>query len=326
MNTVNNERILAVIKPKERHNTNRQSLSHKISKDFKMNKVVIFMAIPVVVWYFIFHYIPMGGLIIAFKSFSPSKGIWGSNWVGFQHFTDFFQGYYFLRLIKNTLLINLYQLLFGFPAPLLLALLLNEVRQKLFKKAIQTFTYLPHFIAMVVICGMIVDFTSKNGVINDIIVLLGGERNSFLLQPQYFRLIYVGSDIWREIGWGSIVYLAALSGIDQQLYEACRIDGGGRWRQFVHITLPGIMPIIVILLILNMGRMMSEGFEKVILLYNPATYETADIISSYVYRRGLIESNYSFSAAVGLFNSVINCLLIVLANRISRKVSETSLW
>jgi putative aldouronate transport system permease protein len=322
----NHETAFATVKPNESRGKARQSLARTIAKDFKMNKIVIFMAIPVVAWYFIFHYMPMGGLIIAFKNFSPAKGIWGSNWAGLQHFTDFFQGYYFWRLMKNTLLISIYQLVFGFPAPILLALLLNEVRQRLFKKAIQTITYLPHFIAMVVICGMIVDFTSKNGVINDMIFWLGGERVSFLLQPQYFRLIYVSSDIWREIGWGSIIYLAALSGIDQQLYEACRMDGGGRWRQFKHITLPGITPIIVILLILNIGRLMSEGSEKVILLYNPATYETADIISSYVYRRGLIESNYSFSAAVGLFNSVINCLLIFSANWISRKVNETSLW
>jgi putative aldouronate transport system permease protein len=301
-------------------------LGRRIVKDFKMNKYLILMAIPVVLWYLIFQYFPMGGLVITFKTYSPSRGIWGSEWVGLKHFMDFFQGYYFWRLMRNTLLISIYQLVLGFPAPIILALLLNEVRHRMFKKAVQTITYLPHFIAIVVICGMIIDFTAKNGLINDIIVWFGGERASFLLLPQYFRMIYISSDIWREIGWGSIIYLAALSGVDQQLYEACTIDGGGRWRQFFHITLPGIMPMIVILLILNIGRLMSEGFEKVILLYNPATYETADIISSYVYRRGLVESNYSFSSAVGLFNSVINCILIVSANWFSRKVNETSLW
>jgi putative aldouronate transport system permease protein len=304
----------------------RTRVLQAIKKDFKANKYLILLALPVVAWYIIFHYIPMYGVIIAFKDFNPMKGITGSQWVGLKHYKEFFGSYYAWRVIRNTLLINFYNLLFGFPAPIILALLLNEVKNQMFKKTVQTVTYLPHFISMVVICGIIMDFTSLDGLLNDIIVALGGERTPFMLKPEYFRSIYVGTGIWQGVGWGSIIYLAALSGIDTEQYEAATIDGANRWKQFVHITLPGIAPTIVILLIMNIGKMMSEGYEKVILLYNPNTYETADLISSFVYRKGLVDSNYSFSSAVGLFNSVVNMTLLVLANWISRKVNETSLW
>ncbi|RAU91716.1 sugar ABC transporter permease [Paenibacillus sp. YN15] len=304
----------------------KPSLMKTIIKDYKKNKWLILMALPVVAWYILFHYVPMYGVIIGFKQFSPVKGILGSPWVGLQHFQDFFNSISAWRVIRNTLLINFYQLIFGFPAPIILALLLNEIKNKAFKKTIQTVTYLPHFVSTVVICGMIIDFFAKNGLINDIIAFFGGSRTMFLVEAGWFRTIYVGTGIWQGIGWGSIIYLAALTAIDTELYEAVTIDGAGRWKQFVHITLPGIAPTIVILLIMNIGRMMSEGYEKIILLYNPSTYETADIISSYVYRRGLVEANYSFSAAVGLFNSIVNLILIVAANYTSRKVNETSLW
>lgn len=297
-----------------------------IVKDYKKNKWLILMALPVVAWYILFHYVPMYGVIIGFKQFSPVKGIWGSPWVGLQHFHDFFNSISAWRVIRNTLLINFYQLIFGFPAPIILALLLNEIKNKAFKKTIQTVTYLPHFVSTVVICGMIIDFFAKSGLINDIIAFFGGSRTMFMVEEGWFRTIYVSTGIWQGIGWGSIIYLAALTAIDTELYEAVTIDGAGRWKQFIHITLPGIAPTIVILLIMNIGRMMSEGYEKIILLYNPSTYETADIISSYVYRRGLVEANYSFSAAVGLFNSIVNLILIVTANYTSRKVNETSLW
>jgi putative aldouronate transport system permease protein len=304
----------------------RKSLIEKIIIDYRMNKFIILMALPVLAYYLIFHYGPMYGILIAFKNYSPVKGIMGSTWVGLKHFKDFFNSYYAWRVIRNTLLLNFYQLIFGFPAPIILALLLNEIKNNVFKKTVQTVTYLPHFISMVVICGMIVDFTAKNGLINDIVTLFGGERVSYLLKPEWFRTVYIASGIWQGIGWGSIIYLAALSGIDQELYEASAIDGSNRWHQLIHITLPSIAPTIIILLILNIGRMMSEGAEKVILLYNPNTYETADLISSFVYRRGLVESNYSFSSAVGLFNSVVNLILLGSANYISKKVNETSLW
>ncbi len=318
---------MAEVKIQQHHLIYKKSnLIQAIKKDFKKNKWLILMALPVVAWYILFHYVPMYGVIIAFKEFSPVKGILGSNWVGLRHFQDFFSSIYAWRVIRNTLLINFYQLVFGFPAPIILALLLNEIRSKHFKKMVQTVTYLPHFVSTVVICGMIIDFFARNGLINDIIAAFGGSRTIFLLQPEWFRTIYVSTGIWQGVGWGSIIYLAALAGIDTELYEAVTIDGAGRWKQFLHITLPGIAPTIVILLIMNIGRMMSEGYEKVILLYNPNTYETADLISSFVYRRGLVDANYSFSAAVGLFNSLVNLILLAIANYISRKVNETSLW
>ncbi|OQB12672.1 MAG: putative multiple-sugar transport system permease YteP [Firmicutes bacterium ADurb.Bin193] len=307
-------------------NLKPQGRLQKLWREIKKGKYLLIMAAPVIAYYIIFHYIPMYGVIIAFKSFSPTKGIWGSPFVGFRHFANFFGSYYAFRVIRNTILINFYHLLFGFPAPIILALLLNELRSKMFKKAVQTITYLPHFISAIVICGIVANFTSSTGLINDVIAAFGGQRESFLLKPEYFRTIYVSTGIWQGVGWGSIIYLAALSGIDPTLYEATAIDGAGKWRQFIHVTLPGIAPTIVILLILNIGKIMSEGFEKVILLYNQNIYETADIISSFVYRRGLIESDYSFSAAVGLFNSVVNLILISTANAVSRRVNETSLW
>ncbi len=297
-----------------------------LAKDFARNKIIYLMALPVLAYFLIFHYVPLYGAIIAFKDFAPSKGVLESPWVGFQHFRDFFDSYYFWRILRNTLLINVYSVIFAFPAPIILALLLNEVRNKLFKRSIQTISYLPHFISMVVVAGIIVDFTSKGGIINDAIELLGGERINLLTKKELFRSIYVVSGIWQGVGWGSIIYLAALSGIDSALYNAAVIDGAGRWKQTWHITLPGIAPTIVILFILRMGQMMSVEFEKIILLYNSQTYETADVISSFIYRKGLLEFSYSYSAAVGLFNSVINFILILSANWISRRVNETSLW
>jgi putative aldouronate transport system permease protein len=294
--------------------------------DIRKNKLLYVMLLPVLLYYFVFHYAPMYGAIIAFKDFSPRLGILGSDWVGFEHFKTFFTGVYFWRTITNTILISFYQLIFGFPAPIILALLLNEVKNSFFKRTVQTVTYMPHFISLVVICGIIKDFTSSEGVINDLLAWFGAERSTFLLEPDYFRMIYVSSGIWQNIGWGTIIYLAALTGIDPEQYEAARMDGAGRWKQMLNVTVPGIMPTIVILLILEMGRMMNVGFEKIILLYNPSTYETADVVSSYVYRVGLQDFNYSFSAAVGLFNSAVNFSLLISSNWISRKLNDTSLW
>lgn len=284
------------------------------------------MALPVLAYYIIFHYGPMYGVIIAFKNFSPGRGILGSSWVGFQWFKDFFSSYYFGRLLRNTVLINVLNLIFSFPAPIILALLLNELRHERFKKTVQTVSYLPHFISLVVICGMIHDFTARDGIINDIVEWFGGERKTMLLEPGLFRPIYIISGIWQNVGWDSIIYLAALSGIDQELYEAAVIDGANRWKQTLHITLPGILPTIVILLIMRIGAMMNVGHEKIILLYNSNIYETADVISTFVYRKGLSQANYSYSAAVGLFNSIVNFVLIILANWFSRKATEISLW
>ncbi|MBE1445331.1 putative aldouronate transport system permease protein [Paenibacillus sp. OAS669] len=297
-----------------------------IRKDFKKNRYLYLLSLAGILYYIIFKYVPMYGAIIAFKNYLPSKGIWGSPWVGFKHFEDFFGSHYFWRVLRNTLLINLYELFFAFPAPIILALMLNEVRRAFFKRMVQTITYLPHFVSMVVICGMLVDFSQKAGLLSTILTWFGAERQNLLLNPDLFRTIFVGSGIWQGIGWGSIIYLAALTSIDTQLYDAATVDGAGRWKQMIHVTIPGIMPTIVILLILQIGGMMNVGFEKIILLYNSQTYETADVISSFVYRRGILEANYSYSTAVGLFNSAINFLLLIIANRISRKVNETSLW
>ncbi|MCZ8516899.1 ABC transporter permease subunit [Paenibacillus filicis] len=308
------------------YQTKKQGFVHRLGKDLYKNRFIYFMALPVIAYYIVFQYVPMYGATIAFKDFTPIKGILGSPWIGFQNFTDFFNDVYFGRILSNTLLISLYNLIFGFPAPIILALLLNEVRKNGFKRFVQSVTYLPHFISVMVLCGLIVDFTSRNGIINDLLAFMGMERTTMLLRPELFRTIYVGSNIWQELGWGSIIYLAALAGIDQDLYEAAKIDGAGRFKQMLHITLPGIMPTIVILFILRMGSMMNVGFDKIFLLYNPITYETSDVISTYVYRKGILESNYSFSAAVGLFNSVINFVLLVITNKLSKKVNETSLW
>ncbi|WP_238456084.1 ABC transporter permease [Lederbergia galactosidilytica] len=304
----------------------KESYWRRLGKDLKRNKYIYIMALPVVIYYIIFHYGPMYGVQIAFKDFSLTEGIWGSQWIGFKHFLDFFKGFYFWRLIRNTFLINIYELLLAFPAPIILALLLNELRKMWFKRIVQTISYLPHFISVVVVVGMLVDFTTQDGLINQFLILFGIEPISFLQKPEWFRTLYIGSGIWQSIGWGSIIYLAAMSNINSELYEAAKIDGANRFKQALHVTIPGIAPIIIILLILQIGSMMSVGFEKIILMYNPLTYDTADVISTYVYRKGILEANFSFSAAVGLFNAVINLTLLVLANRISAKVSETSLW
>ena len=301
-------------------------MKKRVKKDFKRNRALYLLVLPVLVFYIVFHYKPMYGAIIAFKDYSPGIGIAESPWVGFANFIRFFNGPYFTRLIRNTLLLSMYSLLFGFPAPIILALLLNEVRNKKFKSVTQTITYLPHFISMIVVTGMISNFCLSNGLFNDIIVLFGGERSPLLQNPNLYRTIYVVSSIWQEVGWGSIIYLSALSGVDAQLYEAASIDGAGKWKQMLNVTLPGISPTIITMLILKMGSLMSLGYEKTILLYNASTYETADIISSYTYRVGLLDQDWSYSTAIGLFNSVINCILLVLSNRLSKKLSDTSLW
>jgi putative aldouronate transport system permease protein len=304
----------------------KDSLWTRIRKDFSRNKVIYFMAIPMIVYFVVFCYIPMYGVTIAFKDFNPIRGIMGSEWIGFEWFKEFFNSVYFGRIIKNTLLISIYDILWGFPAPIILALMLNEIKNKLFKKTVQTITYLPHFISMVVMCGIIIDFTSTNGLINALLSHFGVEPSNLLMKKELFRTIYVSSGIWKSIGWSSIIYLAALSGIDPQLYEAATIDGAGRWRQMWHVTLPAISPTIIILFILRIGSLMSVGFEKIILLYNPMTRETADVISTFVYRKGLIDFSYSYSTAVGLFNSIISFILLFTANKLSKKFSETSLW
>ncbi len=295
-------------------------------QDMKKNPGLYVMIIPVLAFFLIFAYFPMFGLIMAFQNYTPKGGFFHSTFVGFKHFIDFFGSIYFGRLLRNTLMISVLNLIFGFPAPIIFALLLNEVNNKWFKKSIQTISYLPYFISLVIVCGLVADFTASDGPITDFIVRLGGERLNYLGQPEYFRTIYILSDMWQGIGFGSIIYLAALAGIDQELYEAASLDGAGRWKQTLHVTLPGIVPTIITLLILRMGTMFAVGYEKIILLYSTNTYETADVISSYVYRKGLQEFNYSYSAAVGLFNSIINTVLLIVSNKLSAKFAGTSLF
>ncbi len=297
-----------------------------IKKDFRMNYGVYMLLLPIVLFYIIFMYMPMYGAVIAFMDYSPALGITGSHWVGLKYFKEFFSSPYFGQVVGNTLIISFYDILFGFPAPIILALLLNEVGCEWYKKVVQTLTYLPYFISVVVICGLIRNFVATDGLINNIIEMFGGKAENLLMKKEAFRSIFVSSNIWQGIGWNSIIYLAALSAVDAELYEAATIDGAGRLRQVFSVTIPSIMPTIVIMLILRIGSVMSVSSDKIILLYNELTYETADVISSFVFRKGITEYNYSFSTAVGLFNSVINFILIVLANKLSRRLSDTSLW
>ena len=304
----------------------KRGLREQIVLDYKKNKYILFMAIPVFLWFVIFCYLPIFGIIIAFKDYSPGLGVIASPWAGLRHFKDFLSSTYTLRIFKNTLLLNLYGLLWGFPAPIILALLLNEIRCKSFKVGVQILSYMPYFISMVVVCGIVVNFTASGGLISRLAAHFIGEEVNLLLYPRYYRSIYIASDLWQQVGWGSIIYMAALAGIDQSLYEAATIDGAGRLKQTWYVTIPGIMPTIIVLLIMRMGQVLNSGFEKTILLYTESTYDVADTIGSYTYRRGMVESNYSFSSAVGLFNSVINMLFLVAANKISRRVTESSLW
>lgn len=297
-----------------------------LREDLRKHKGLYLMLVPVVVFYIIFNYYPMYGAQIAFRDYSPKLGAFDSPWVGLKHFKSFFDSVYFGRLIKNTLGINLLNLIFGFPAPIIFALMLNEVVSGKFKKTVQTISYLPHFISTVVVAGLILQFTATDGFITNILTMFGYPKQNLMLNPSLFKPIYVISDIWQGIGWGSIIYIAAISGISSELYEAARIDGANKWKQVWHVTLPGIMPTIITMLVMRIGNMMSLGFEKIILIYNSSVYETADVISTYVYRKGLVDQSYSFSTAVGLFNSLINLILLFAANKICKKVTDHGLW
>ena len=307
-------------------NLNKKPLAQILIRDFKQHKYKYLIMLPVIILLFIFRYKPMYGIIIAFQEFRPSAGIANSPWVGLAQFKSFFNDVYFWRILRNTFLISLGSIIFTFPAPILLALLLNEVKCIRFKRFVQTITYMPHFISIVVICSMIVQFTMSNGLIADIIVFFGGERVNVLSKKEYFHAIYYLSGIWQGVGWGSIIYLAALSGIDQELYEAAKIDGAGRLQQIWHITLPGILPTVSTLLVLRLGSILSADHEKILLLYQPLTYEVADVISTYVYRKGMLDASYSYSTAVGLFNSFVNIVFLVMANKFSKKVGQSGLF
>lgn len=302
-----------------------KALPRPIREIIRCKYLYLIFLIPFI-YYIVFQYWPMYGILISFQDYNVVKGISGSSWVGFKHFEKFLFDSYFWTLVRNTLLINVYNLLWGFPAPIILAILLNELRSERFKKVIQNISYLPHFISTVVVCGMLVNFLSSDGLVNQIVKFFGGESIQFLMYPQYFRTIYVASGIWQSVGWNSIIYLAALTGIDAEMFEAALIDGANRWHRIRYITLPSIAPTISIMLILNLGRLMNLGHEKILLLYNGSTYETADVISTYVYRRGLLGNDFSYATAVNLFQAVVGVILVSASNQISKKVGETSLW
>ncbi|KZZ83750.1 sugar ABC transporter permease [Bacillus sp. SJS] len=291
------------------------------------DRYLYLMLIPFILWYMIFQYKPMAGLQIAFKDYSLFKGIAESPWVGFDNFIRFFESEYFIRTLTNTALISIYGLVFGFPAPILLALLINEVKNKMFKNTVQTLTYLPHFISIVVITGIITNMLAPtNGLVNILIDKLGGEKTYFLTESEYFRTIFTSMNIWKDVGFNAIIYLAAMAGINPALYEASKMDGANRWRQMWHVTLPGILPTIIILFLIQIGAFLEVGYEAIILLYQPSTYETADVINTYVYRAGLQGGEYEIGAAAGLFNSIVGLILVVTANKLSKKFTENSLW
>ncbi|MCL6456541.1 MAG: ABC transporter permease subunit [Gorillibacterium sp.] len=301
----------------------RKSLFRRMLKNWEL---YLFMT-PALLYFLVFQYGPMYGVQIAFKNFIPSKGITGSEWVGFDHFVRFFNSYYFWDLLWNTLSISFYELAIGFPLPILLALAFNELRNGFFKKTVQTITYAPHFISVVVMAGMIITFLSPStGMIVRIVEGLGIEPAIFLTDPRWFKTVYVLSGVWQSTGWGTIIYLAALAGVDPQLHEAAIVDGASRFKRIIHINIPTIIPTITILLILNMGNILGVGYEKILLLQNSLNMEASDVISTFVYRTGLISAQYSFSTAVGLFNSVINALLLITVNKIAKRTSDTSLW
>ncbi len=304
----------------------KKSFGVRLKEDIVRNRVLYIMVLPVLIYYILFAYLPMYGITIAFQDYDPALGYTGSPWVGLQNFKDFFKSVYFLRILKNTLHISLASIIFGFPAPIILALLINEVTSKKYMKTVQTITYLPHFISLVVVCGIIKSFTGTNGIITQIVSKFTNDSTSLLMKPNAFVPVYIISEIWQGIGWGSIIYIAALAGVDTQLYEAASLDGCGRLRQVLHVSIPGILPTIVIMLILRMGSMLNVGYEKIILLYNPSTYETADVISTFTYRKGLQEFEWSYGSAVGLFNSAVNVIFLLGTNMLSRKLTESSLW
>lgn len=306
--------------------TKKKSIAQRIKEEISTNGILYLMFLPGFLYYFIFAYVPMYGVLMAFQNYEPLNGIWGSEWVGLMHFKDFLTNYYFLKILKNTLVISINCIIFAFPAPIIMALLVNEIKNSVFKKTVQTITYIPHFISLIVICGLIHNFVAEDGLISNFVSIFTGTKENLLNNPACFVPIYVISDIWQGVGWGSIIYLAALLSIDTSLYEAAPIDGAGKFKQVIHVTIPGIMPTIIIMFILRMGGILGVGYEKIILLYNPLIYDTADVISTFTYRKGLIDLSWSYSSAVGLFNSVISIIFVTVTNAISRKLSETSLW
>ena len=297
-----------------------------LKKDFKRDWMLLSMLLPAFIVVVLFCYVPMSGLIISFKNYSAMRGIFGSPWVGMKHFNSFFSSMFFDRLMRNTVLLSVYTLLIGFPFPILFALLLNEVKQPRLRKVIQTISYMPHFLSLVVVVAIIRIFFQPVGIINRVLESMGFAAVPFTSDPAWFRTLYVGSEIWQNMGWNAIIFIAAITAIDPNLYEAAEIDGAVRYQQILHITLTCIVPTIVVVFVMNCGWIMSIGYEKIILMYSPETYETADVISTYVYRQGILGAKFSYATAIGLFNSVVNMLILLTANYTSQKATGVSLF
>lgn len=304
-----------------------KAVPHNLKIDIRRNKMLYVFLTIIITYFIIFNYVPMFGLLMAFEKYSPVKGIFGSKWVGLKYFINFFTGPLVGRLVKNTILIGVLDFAVNFPAPIIFALLLNEIKHKAFKKTVQTVSYMPYFISSVVAAGLVIAFTKAGGVISESVTFMtNGTSENLLNMANWFRPIFVVSGTWQGIGYGSIVYLAALSGVDQELYEAAKIDGAGHWKQMWHITLPGIMPMIVMMLIMRMGSIFNVGADKILLLYNPANYEVADVINTYIYRVGLGNMDYGMSTAVGLINSIIGTILLLTSNKILRKLTGSGMF
>ena len=298
----------------------------KYRVELKTNMWLYLMFLPVFLWYVLFSYLPMGGMIIAFQKYDIVKGILHSSWVGMRNFKILFDDPYFFRLFRNTLLMNVYGIVFGFPLPIILAIAFNEIRRKRFKKITQTISYLPYFISSVVVMSMVIQFVSTTGLVNVFLNHLGIKCIFFLQEAKYFRTIFISTGIWQGTGFGAIIYMAALAGISNDQYEAATVDGAGKFQKMLYITLPGLAPTIVIMLLINLGSILNVGHERIILLYNPSIYETADVFNSYIYREGILNRRYSYGQAMTIFQNVIGFALVYTANKITRKLDGTTLW
>jgi putative aldouronate transport system permease protein len=312
--------------PLLRPRPNPAAHSHTWRRALRRDWQLYSLAVLPLLFFLIFRYLPMAGNVIAFRRYKAGGSPFGEYWVGLRYIKMFLNDSTFWDVFTNTFVLGGLTLVFCFPLPIVLALLLNEVRGRFFKRFVQSVSYLPHFLSIVIIAGMIMQFLSMDGVVNQVVKAFGGQATPFLQDPSWFRTIYVSSEVWQTVGWGTILYLAALTTIDEDLYEAARIDGANRWRQTWHVTLPGIRPTMMTLLILNTGAFMAVGFEKILLIYNPLTYSTADVISTYLFRVGIVSGNLSYAAAIGLFEALIGLTLVLSTNAISRRMVGTSLW
>ena len=305
----------------------KHAFFHNLFVDIRRNRVLYLFLIIILAYFAIFHYAPMVGLVMAFEKYVPVKGFFGSKWIGLQNFRNFFTGPYFGRLVKNTVIIGVLDLLVNFPAPIIFALLLNEIRLKFFKRTVQTISYMPYFISSVVAMGLVISFTKAGGFISEAIAgMTGGVSENLLNSSKWFRPIYILSGTWQSIGYGSIIYLAALSSVDQELYDAAKVDGAGLVRQCLHVTIPGISSMIIMMFIMRMGMVFSVGADKILLIYNPSNYDVSDVINTYVYRVGILDTNFGLSTAVGLFNSLVGTFMLMTSNFILKKTTEVSMF